>query len=105
MLRQPVSSAILEFPLLRDLDLDHILELHYSSLHHTKMQVRSIKSDSSFKKTYYLTTSQESGKIFFLGCMQRHTGLHPSKPVDHTISQTEGETQGDISLSGASCPI
>ena len=34
MLRQPVSPAILELPLLRDLDLDHKLELHYSSLHH-----------------------------------------------------------------------
>ena len=31
MLRQPVSPAMLELPLLRDLNLDHILELHYSS--------------------------------------------------------------------------
>ena len=28
MLKQPVSSAILELPLSRDLDLDHKLELH-----------------------------------------------------------------------------
>ena len=32
MLRQPVSPTMLELPLLRDLDLDHILELHCSSL-------------------------------------------------------------------------
>ena len=34
MLRQPVSPAMLEIPLSRYLDLDHKLELHYSSLHH-----------------------------------------------------------------------
>ena len=28
MLRQPVSLTMLELPLLRDIDLDHILELH-----------------------------------------------------------------------------
>ena len=56
MLRQPVSPAMLELSLSRDLDLDHILELHCSSLHHTKMQVRSIKSNSSFQKKH--TTSQ-----------------------------------------------
>ena len=50
MLRQPVSLVMLELPLSRDLDLDHILELHCSSLHYTKMQVKSIKSNSSFQK-------------------------------------------------------
>ena len=34
MLRQPVSPDMLELPILRDIDLDHILELHCSSLHH-----------------------------------------------------------------------
>ena len=56
MLRQPVSLDMLELPLSRDLDMDHILELHYSSLYHTKMQVKSIKSNSSFQKKH--TTSQ-----------------------------------------------
>ena len=56
MLRQPISPAMLELPLSRDLDLDHKLELHCSSLHHTKMQVRSIKSNSSFQNKH--TTSQ-----------------------------------------------
>ena len=36
MLKQPVSLAMLELPLSRDLDLYHKLELHCSSLHHTK---------------------------------------------------------------------
>ena len=61
MLRQPVSPAMLELPLSRNLDLDHILELHYSSLHHMKMQVRSIKSNSSFQKKH--TTSQIAEKV------------------------------------------
>ena len=56
MLRQPLSLTMLEFLLSRDIDLDHILELHFSSLHHTKMQVISIKSNNSFQKK--LTTSQ-----------------------------------------------
>ena len=34
MLRQLVSPAMLELPLSIDLDLDHKLELHCSSLHH-----------------------------------------------------------------------
>ena len=34
MLRQPVSPAMLELPLSRDLDMDHKLEIHYSSLHY-----------------------------------------------------------------------
>ena len=34
MLRQPVSPDMIELPLSRDLDLDHILELPYSSLHY-----------------------------------------------------------------------
>ena len=34
MLRQPVSPDMLELPLSRDLDLDHILELHCSPLYH-----------------------------------------------------------------------
>ena len=55
MLRQPILPAMLELPLSRDLDLDHKLELHCSSLHHTKMQVKSIKSNSIFQtETYYL---------------------------------------------------
>ena len=61
MLRQPLSSDMLELPLSRDLNLDHILELHYSSLHHTKMQVESIKSNSSFQKKY--TTSQIAEQV------------------------------------------
>ena len=36
MLRQPVSPTMLELPLLRDLDLDHKLDLHYSSLGYTQ---------------------------------------------------------------------
>ena len=43
-------------PLSRDLDMDHILELHCSSLHHTKIQARSTKSNSIFQKKH--TTSQ-----------------------------------------------
>ena len=78
MLRQPVSSAMLEIPFLRDLNLDNC-----SSLHHTKMQVRSTKSNSSFQKKH--TTSQiASGNIFCLSCTQRHAALHPAKPRDHT---------------------
>ena len=61
MLRQPVSLDMLELPLSRDLNLDHILELHFSSLHHTKMQVRSIKSNSSFQKKH--TTSQIAEQV------------------------------------------
>ena len=34
MLRKIVSPAMLEHPLLRDLNLNHKLELHCSSLHH-----------------------------------------------------------------------
>ena len=34
MLRKHVSPKMLEVPLSRDLDLDHKLELHCSSLHH-----------------------------------------------------------------------
>ena len=56
MFRQPVSPTMLELPLSRDLNLDHILELHCSSLHHAKKQVRSIKSNSIFQKKH--TTSQ-----------------------------------------------
>ena len=68
----PISPDMLELPLSRDLDLDHILELHYSFLYHTKTQVGSIKSNSSFQKKH--TTSQiASGKIFFLGYTQCHT--------------------------------
>ena len=70
MLRQPISSVILELPLSRDLDLDHKIELHCSSL----------------------------------GCTQRHVGLHPSKPVAHTGSQTEEATQGALLLNGATNP-
>ena len=61
MLRQPVSLSNLELPLSRDLDLGHILELHCSSPHHTKMQVRSIKSNSSFQKKH--TTSQIAEQV------------------------------------------
>ena len=61
MLRQPVSPTMLELPLSRDLNLDHILELHCSSLHHTKMQVRSIKSNSSFQNKH--TTSQIAEQV------------------------------------------
>ena len=52
---------MLELPLSRDLNLDHILELHYSSLYHTKMQVRSIKLNSIFQKKH--TTSQIAKKV------------------------------------------
>ena len=69
------------------------------------MQVRSIKLDSSFKKTYYLTNIRASGNIFFLDYTQRHVGLHPARPVAHTGFQTEEETQGVIHLSGVSYPI
>ena len=83
MLGQPVSPAMLELPLSRDLNLHHKLELHCSSLHHTKMQVRSIKSNSSFQKKH--TTSQiASANILCLGCTQCHAGLHPAKPRAHT---------------------
>ena len=36
---------MLELPLSMDLNLDHILELHYSSLHHAKKesQIKQIK--------------------------------------------------------------
>ena len=34
MLRKLVSLTMLEHPLLRDLDLDHKMELHCFSLHH-----------------------------------------------------------------------
>ena len=34
MLRKPISLAMLELPLSRDLDMDQKLELHCSSLHH-----------------------------------------------------------------------
>ena len=83
MLRQPVLPAMLELPLSRDLDLDHKLELHCSSLHHTKIEVKSIKSNSSSQKKH--TTSQiASGNIFFLSYTQHHVGLHTTKPRDHT---------------------
>ena len=61
MLRQPVSLAILELPLSRNLDLDHILELHCSLYIIQKMQVRSIKSNISFQKKH--TTSQITEKV------------------------------------------
>ena len=52
---------MLELPLLIDLDLDHKLDIHCSSLHHTKMQVKSIKSNSSFHKKH--TTSQIDDQV------------------------------------------
>ena len=61
MLRQPISGAMLELPISRDLNLDHKLELHRSSLHHTKIQVKSIKSNSIFQKKH--TTSQITDKV------------------------------------------
>ena len=68
------------------------------------MQVRLVKSNSSFQKKH--TTFQiTSGNIFFLGCTQRHAGLHPAKPVAHTGSQTEEATQGALPLSGVSFPV
>ena len=70
MLRQPVSIAMLELCLSKYLDLDHKLELHYSSLGYT----------------------------------QYHVGLHPSKLVSHTGSQTEEETHGALLLIGATNP-
>ena len=92
MLGQPVSLAILELPLSRNLDLDHKLELHCSSLHHTKMQVRTTKSNSSFERKH--TTSQiASGNIFFLGCTQCHAGLLPATP------------RSALLLNGTACPI
>ena len=98
MLRQLVSLAMLELPLLRDLDLDHKLELHCSSLHKKCKSYQSNKKLSS--KTYYLTNNRLSGNIFFLNCTQHHVGLHPTKPATHTGSQTEEESQGALPLSG-----
>ena len=45
MLKKPISLAILKLPLSRYLDLYHKLELHCSSLHHTKntSQINQIK--------------------------------------------------------------
>ena len=104
MLRQPASSDMLELPLSRDLDLDHILELHCSSLHHTKMQVRSSKSNSRFQKKH--TTSQiASYKIIYLSCTQRHAWLHPAKLRDHTWSHTEVASRSALPISGTACPI
>ena len=104
MLRQPVSPTILELPLLRDLDLDHILELHCSSLHHTKMQFRSTKSNCSFQRKH--TTSQiASGNIFCLRGTQLHVGLHPAKPRDQTWSHTEVAPWSSLPINGTSCPI
>ena len=65
MLRQPISTAMLELPLSRDLDLEHIPELHCSSLHHTKMQVRSIKSNSSFQKKHTISEIAEQVATYF----------------------------------------
>ena len=92
MLKIPISSAMLEVPLSRDLDLDHKLELHCSSLHHNKMQVRSIKSNSSFQKKH--NTSQiASGNIFCLGCTQCHAGLFLATP------------RSALPINGTACPI
>ena len=41
--------------------MDHKLELHCSSLQHTKMKVRSIKSNTSFQKKH--TNSQIAEKV------------------------------------------
>ena len=99
MLRQPVSPAMLELPFSRDLNLDLKMKLHCSSLHKKWKLDQSNKIVAS--KTYYLTNNRASGNIFFLGCTQRHAGLHPAKPVGHTGSQTEEATQGSLLRSGA----
>ena len=65
MIRHHVSPAMLEIPLSRDLDLDHILELHRSSLQHTKIQVRSIKSNSSFQKKHNTSQIAEQVATYF----------------------------------------
>ena len=99
MLRKPVSPTMLELPLSRDLDLDH-----YSSLHHTQMQVKSTKSNSSFQKKH--TTSQiVSGNIFFLSFTQHHAGLHPAKPRDHTWSHTKVSPRSALPINGTAFPI
>ena len=91
-------------PSSRDLDLHHKQELHCCSLHHTKMQVRSIKSNSSFQKKY--TTSQLTrGNIFFLNCTQLHARLHPTKPRDHTRSHTGAAPRSALPINGTSYPI
>ena len=97
-------TAKLEHPLSRDLNLDHILELHCSSLHHTKMQVRSSKSNSSFQKKH-ITSQIASGNIFCLSCTQRHARLHPAKPGDHTWSHTEVAPRSALPINGTTFPI
>ena len=101
---QPISMTMLELPLSRDLNLDHIPELHCSSLHHTKLQVISSKSNSIFQKKH--TTSQiASGNIFCLSCTHLHAGLHPTKPRDHTWSHTEIAPRSALPINGTACPI
>ena len=91
MLRQPVSLAMLELPLSRDIDLDHKQELHYSYLHHTKMQVGSIKSNSSFQKKH--TTSQIADQVatYFasdvLSAMQEYFLLNQEITPDPILKQ------------------
>ena len=107
MLRQPVSLAMLElitpsFERSRSGSHTGASLLLYAS--YKKMQVISIKSNSSFQKKH--TTSQiESGNIFCLGCTQRHAGLHPTKPRDHTLPHTKVAPRSALPINGTSCPI
>ena len=48
MLRQPVSPSMLELPLSRDLDLDHKLELHCSSLYSMPCKTPSCQTSSPY---------------------------------------------------------
>ena len=80
--------------------MDHILEIHHSSLHHTKIQVRLIKSNSIFQKKH--TTSQIAEQVAtYFASVVLSAMLHPAKPVAHIGSQTEEATQGSLLLSGA----
>ena len=91
MLRQPISPAMLELPLSIDLDLDHKLELQCSSLHHTKMQFRSIKSNSSFQNKYttYQIVKQVAAyfSVAVLSTMQDYFLLNQEITTDLILKQ------------------